>query len=144
MEWTWRQQLIMLLQSSGVGFLLGILYDFVTTIGRVKRFSRPIVFTMDALLGLLAAVVTFYFALVITGGYMHPFLFVGVSLGALTEHGSVSHVLCRAFTALLLTVTNTFAWINGAATRLHECVNRLCCRIFTGIRNNLVKIQKKL
>ena len=91
MEWTGQQQVAMLVQSCGVGLLLGVVYDIFFSAGR--RSTRPAVFIRDALFGLVAALITFFCALAITDGRMHPLLFAGSGLGMLAEHYSIGRVL---------------------------------------------------
>ncbi len=91
MEWTGQQQIAMLVQSGGVGLLLGVVYDMFFAAGR--RNTRPAVFIRDALFGLVAALITFFCALAITDGKMHPLLFAGSGLGMAAEHYSVGRAL---------------------------------------------------
>jgi|GEM_PF-2809081 len=93
MEWTGQQQLVMLMQSGGVGFLLGATYDLFFAVGRVRRSARSAVFVKDILFCLLSAVFTFYFSLMITDGQLHPLLFLGIALGMVAERGSVGRLL---------------------------------------------------
>ncbi len=100
MEWTGRQQLLFLLQSAGLGFLIGLLFEGITGIGRVCR-RRWCVFVLDALFGLLAALITFFGALAIMDGQLHPLLFAGELVGFLAEHSSVGCVASRAVSTIL-------------------------------------------
>ena len=57
MEWTWREQILLLLQCGGLGLLLGTVYDWISVWGQLRRLSRAAAFCLDALFGLLAALV---------------------------------------------------------------------------------------
>ena len=83
-EWTGRQQLLFLLQSGGLGFGLGFLFELFTASafcgGRRRRFL------LDAAFGVVAALVTFFGALAIMDGDFHPLLFAGIGVGFIAEH----------------------------------------------------------
>lgn len=87
MEWTGRQQLWFLLQSVGLGFVVGLLLDTVTSF--VPPMRRHGYLWTDVVFGPFAAVVTFFGALVIMDGQLHPLLLFGVFFGMLIEHISV-------------------------------------------------------
>ena len=94
MEWTGRQQLDYLLQSVLVGVVVGVVFDVMTECGRAAG-RRRTVFWLDGLFGVLAALITFFGALVITDGRLHPLLFFGVLSGMAVEHYSVGRLLAR-------------------------------------------------
>ena len=87
MEWTGRQQLWFLLQSVGFGFVEGLLLDMVTSF--VPPVRRSGYLWTDLAFGPFAAVVTFFGALVIMDGQLHPLLLFGVFFGMCIEHISV-------------------------------------------------------
>ena len=87
MEWTGRQQLWFLLQSVGLGFVEGLLLDMVTSF--VPPVRRSGYLWTDLAFGPFAAVVTFFGALVIMDGQLHPLLLFGVFFGMCIEHISV-------------------------------------------------------
>ncbi len=96
MEWTWREQILLLLQCGGLGLLLGTVYDWISVWGQLRRLSRTVVFWLDSLYGLLAALVTFFFALATMDGRLHPLLFVGSALGVAVQRCGISRFHRRA------------------------------------------------
>ncbi len=104
MEWTWREQIALLLQCGGLGMALGIVYDWLSVWVQWRRLSRAAVFLLDSLFGLLAALATFFFALATMDGRLHPLLFVGSAIGLLVERCGISRfhrrVLYRALSLL--------------------------------------------
>ncbi len=86
MEWTGTQQLGLLLESGGLGVLIGLLFDGMGGIVRGGPRSRWRLFSADVIFGLLAALLTFFGSLAIMDGQMHPLLFGGCLLGFLAEH----------------------------------------------------------
>ena len=82
MEWSGRQQLLFLVHSALVGAGIGLLFDCISGCLRLRKYRRYL-FIIDGLFGALAALATFFGSLVITDGYMHPLLFLGIGLGFL-------------------------------------------------------------
>lgn len=117
MEWTWQQQLHFFLQSGGVGFFLGMLYDVCFTASSACR-SRVTAFVLDALFGVLAALVTFFAALAMMDGRLHPLLFVGCGIGFLVQHSSIG----RPCTRLL---RRGGAWLRRRRLAIGQAVHRL-------------------
>lgn len=84
MEWTGKQQTVFLLQSIILGVMQGFALDVIT--GFVSSSKRKRWLWTDIAFGPLAAVVTFFGALVIMDGQLHPLLLFGVFLGMAAEH----------------------------------------------------------
>ena len=93
MEWTGRQQILFLLQSIGLGAFQGFALDVIT------GFTRPLTqrkwLWMDVMFGPMAAVCTFFGALVVMDGQLHPLLLFGVTLGMAAEHVLIGGWMCR-------------------------------------------------
>lgn len=85
MEWSGEQQLGFLLRSAAVGIGIGLLFDVISGFWRGKKYRRQL-YAADAILGVVAALITFFGALIIMDGQLHPVLFCGVLLGMLSEH----------------------------------------------------------
>lgn len=93
LEWGGAQQLMLLLQSGVLGVGLGVVFDLMTGVGRdVSKIKR---FFLDLIFCVLAALVTFFFSLVITDGKMHPILFLGCLLGMAIEHCVIGKRISR-------------------------------------------------
>ncbi len=88
-EWTGAQQVSFLLDYTGLGLLFGLVFDVLEGLQPFLRGHRVLRFLADSLLGLLAALVTFFVALATMDGVLHPLLFGGILLGAVTEHLSI-------------------------------------------------------
>lgn len=96
MGWTWRQQLWLLLQCMGLGVSLGVLYDLFGIVRLWRSRRRRSLFLTDALFGVLAALVTFFTALAIMDGRMHPLLFFGSVFGFTVQHLTLGRIASRA------------------------------------------------
>ena len=94
LEWTGQQQLLFFWQSTGLGMLVGLVFDITSGLCRVIR-RRWVVFLLDALFGVQAALITFFGALAIMDGQLHPLLFAGALVGFVMEHTSVGVYIGR-------------------------------------------------
>lgn len=89
--------MIFLLQSIFLGITQGFVLDVVTGMTRSAKRKRWL--WTDVLFGPVLAVTTFFGALVIMDGQLHPLLLFGVFLGMVTEHVIVGvwigRILCK-------------------------------------------------
>ncbi len=88
MDWTVRQQAILLIRSGGLGFLLGIIFGGMSAVGRLYSRRRVFRFGFDAFFGVVAAFCTFFYALAVMDGRFHPLLFIGAGIGFVAERRS--------------------------------------------------------
>ena len=85
MEWGVGQQLPLLCQCAPIGACIGLFFD--CTSGWLRdRSCRRKLFVADVVFGGFSAIITFFGALVVLDGQLHPMLFVGVLTGFLAEH----------------------------------------------------------
>lgn len=85
MEWSKSEQILFLFQSAIVGMLIGAVFDWLSGWYRERRYRKKLFFA-DILFGAVSAIGTFFGALVIMDGQLHPLLFFGGLLGLLMEH----------------------------------------------------------
>ena len=86
------EQLLLVLQSALVGMLIGGSLDFNHGIA-LKNTHISHVLVLDITWGCLSAVMTFFAALVLTDGQLHPVLLLGLLIGALVEHYTIGRAL---------------------------------------------------
>lgn len=92
-EWSGIQQLSFIFKSLPIGVLFGVTLNIINGLGRIWR-CRWKVFIADIVFSVIASVVTFFAALVITDGQLHPILFLGILLGLI-----ITHFLCGKYIA---------------------------------------------
>lgn len=85
MEWSSLQQLGFVLKSMVLGCCIGCVLDISGGFWRGKKHRRRM-YAADVFCCVLSAVITFFGALVITDGQLHPMLFVGIIPGVFAEH----------------------------------------------------------
>ena len=92
LEWSGWQQIQFLFESIPCGVVLGLLFEMTSGFVRfsAKKWTG---YFLDALQGVLSAIITFFAALVTMDGQLHPLLFIGVVLG----FGCERFVLARVF-----------------------------------------------
>ena len=95
MGWMGREQVRLLLESGGLGLLLGMLFDVFGALSRACGRRRIRRFLVDAAFGIPAALMTFYGALAIMDGRMHPLLFGGMLVGFCLQHLTIGRRGCR-------------------------------------------------
>lgn len=90
------EQLSVFLYSFGLGFLLGVLYDFFRMLRMIFPFGRVLTFIQDFLYVIICAFVTFCFALVLNDGRIMFYIFFGEALGWIIYYFSVGVLVMRA------------------------------------------------
>ena len=79
-EWSGQQQLLFLLKSIPVGAVVALIFSGISAIDRKRKFTWRL-FIVDVLSSILFAVITFFAALAIMDGHLHPLLFGGIIIG---------------------------------------------------------------
>ncbi len=125
-EWTGTQQILCFLQSVILGAGLGFLFEMFSALVRLSRSSVGR-FILDAVYGVLAASITFFSALIITDGRLHPLLFTGSLCGFICEHYAVGRSISRGMTWLLRRIGKGIRIaLDFADGFLFGCGSRLC------------------
>ena len=81
--------------AGGLGFLLGAFYDVFRVIRLLMRPSAKVVFFQDLLFFALSSVVTFLFALAVTGGELRFYLFLGLVTGFMAYYFTIGRAVVR-------------------------------------------------
>lgn len=88
-------QLQELFLAGGLGFLLGAFYDVFRVIRLMMRPSARVIFFQDLLYFTLSSVITFLFALAVTGGELRFYLFLGLVTGFMAYYFTVGRAVMR-------------------------------------------------
>ena len=124
MEWSKNQQLIFLCQSAVAGGMIGGLFDVVSGWYRGPQY-RSRLFVADAALGAIAAIITFFGALTIMDGHLHPLLFTGVVTGFLVEHYTIGRCLAHLISRIHRTISYMISWCIRCGREAYKAVLRL-------------------
>ncbi len=142
MEWTWREQMVLLIQCGGFGMVIGIVYDSVSVWQRFRRYSHGRVFVSDCVFCLLAALMTFFFSLATMDGRMHPLLFVGMGIGVLAERCGIGRVYrCLLYRFLMLIRLAWRCLLRALRVAAARC-RRFGDRIYIKTQKTLGKLKK--
>ena len=124
MEWSGYQQVLFLAPCALIGVAIGGLFDVFSGWFRGRAYRRRL-FAADVLLGALSAVITFFGALVVMDGHLHPLLFFGLLFGFLLEHYTVGKMigrfLCRCHCLL--------SGLRRKLVRIMQCALAFCVRL---------------
>lgn len=121
---------IQFLQSLLLGTLLSLLYDaFYTIRGLFPAQAQPHVI-LDILYFLLFGVLLFNYLLMESAGRLRYFIILGVIIGWLLYHNTVSRLVIRFFNWLLLMVHRVFSFLLSPiitlAQRLFHSISTVC------------------
>lgn len=141
LEWTGQQQLLFIWQSIGLGMLVGLAFDITTGFCRVTR-RRWAIFLLDALFGVQAALITFFGALAIMDGQLHPLLFAGALVGFVIEHGSVGVCISRGVCWCCRFLGRVGGALTAAETRIMGCFVQFSEKQRQQMRNKAKKGKK--
>lgn len=142
MEWTWREQIVLLIQCGGLGLVMGMAYDGVTVWQRFRHYSHVRVFVSDGAFCLLAALATFFFSLATMDGRMHPLLFVGIGVGVLAERCGIGRVYrCLLYRFLSFVRLVWRCGIRAARVAAARC-RQFWCAAYIKIQKSLGKLKK--
>ncbi len=126
--WVTQPSLALLWQSALLGVGLGLLFDVFNAADKSRRRNRRLTFACDVLFFALAAVVTFYFALAVADGLLHPLLFVGSLGGFLAEHWLVGRYFSPFIYRSVRGVYRFLTWIFRMISVPLRAVFRAICR----------------
>ncbi len=146
-EWAREQQLVLFCQSGLLGVALGFVFDFFNLPSKTHRQRRWMVFLIDVLFCVVAAMVTFYFSLAVMDGRMHPLLFCGSLMGFVVQHLTVGRFFGRLLYATVRVaytiLGRIFGWLEGVLLRGVSAIKRCFSYLSVKIKGNAEKSQKK-
>ena len=90
--------------AGGLGFLLGAFYDVFRVIRLLMRPSAKEVFFQDLLFFALSSVVTFLFALAVTGGELRFYLFLGLVTGFMAYYFTIGRAVMRCAKSVIAAI----------------------------------------
>ncbi len=88
MNWSGWQQIGLLAQCVPCGVIIGLVFEINSGLIRCDT-RKPFQYCLDGIFGVIAAILTFFCALVLMDGQLHPVLFLGVLCGFLMEHFTI-------------------------------------------------------
>lgn len=99
-------QLISFLIIFSLGAVLGLVYDFLRALRKVKSFNTLEVFFQDIIYFLIISPVVFCYELSLTGGEIRAFVFIALILGFLIYRFTASRIIFK----ILLIFFKAYFW----------------------------------
>lgn len=126
MEWTGQQQIRFLLQSIGLGMVQGLFLDTITGLVPIVK-GQHLLWT-DVVFGPMAAIATFFGALVIMDGQLHPLMLFGVLLGMAVEHIGIGAFLCKIIRQARRKIEKGMRAVSGFLAEKCTVFGKVCLR----------------
>ena len=134
MEWTNAEQAWRLLSSAGFGFLLGVYYELFRFGRRLFAVKTVGTFVLDTLWCVTAAFATFLFDLVLSGGQLRGYLFLGCAVGFAAYSVTVGQLVSRVTGGAVRLLRRAGRWFDRGWQRLADGAERVAAetgRFFT-------------
>lgn len=130
-----EQQLLVFLYFIAVGLITGLIFDFFKAFAKVFSFSRRIIFFMDLILCLLAALIIYQILYLLNYGEVRLFVFIALVFGMFFYYLVLSVFMYRnlliIFRALRSIIFKILKLLNILQDFLHSITNYLDQRITT-------------
>ncbi len=94
MQWSGYEQLKLFIASILLGCCLGLLFSLFNVASKLRHY-RWIMFLSDAMFFAVASIISFFFALAMMDGLLHPLLFCGCLVGFVVFHAALGRYLSR-------------------------------------------------
>jgi len=110
-EITISDQVNHLFLSCGLGFLLGLYYDFYRVPRLIMRSGRRVIFFQDVLFFLTSSIITFLFSLAVMDGKLRFYLFLGEAIGFAAYYFTIGRLVMKftgTITALIISIWKMF------------------------------------
>ncbi len=134
------RQVLQFLGTCGLGFLLGLYYEFFRSVRLWSPPSVGVCIFQDIFFCLSSALVTFFVLLGLADGNMYPYLFIGEGIGFLVFYGSLGNVIHKILLWILRLLTKIF---KGIQRKVFTPVYRWLTQKFWKAKGILVEKCKK-
>lgn len=111
-ELTGWQQIRFCIACVPWGVLIGGLFDVNSGMIRASR-KKMTILLLDGVFGPVAACITFFCALVVMDGQIHPLLLFGILSGFLLEHYTLGRILVRVSQRSVVCVHRCYRFCRG-------------------------------
>lgn len=146
-DWSGRQQILLLCQSFVFGAVLGMLFSVINVLSRVFPRRRGLIFAFDVLFFVFSSFTTFFFALAQMDGRLHPLLFLGISLGFATLYFTTGRYLARGLSIVVKVVGRNLSRLFRLVVRPLRLLAQHFVRFFDDVKQkirNVAKNSKKI
>ncbi len=138
-----NEQLTVFLCSLGLGFILGIIYDFLRGVRLSLSGGKSLVVIFDILYFLILSFITFIFILALNKGEVRLYIIFGEALGLLFYYFSFGIAAIKLTDKIILFLKKFYSLIFKIITFPFFVLKRLFRNVLVKIRKIFKKTQKK-
>lgn len=136
------EQLSIFFASLGIGFLLGILYDFLRALRLSITNARPAIVIFDLLYFFLFGIISFLFILALNKGEVRSYIIIGELIGAFAYYISFGIVAIKITNALVKQLKKLYSFIFRLISTPFRFIKRILRCLFEKTDNLLKKTEK--
>ena len=137
------EQLTIFLSSLGMGFLLGVLYDFLRAIRLSFTKSKVALIIFDILYFILFGVLTFLFILTLNKGEVRSYIIAGELIGAVFYYFSFGIAVIKFTDKAILVLKRFYSLVCKILLAPFRLIKRLFIFISKPISKFFIKTEKK-
>lgn len=137
------EQLSIFLSSLGVGFILGVLYDFLRGIRLSVSDSKVLVVVFDLLYSVLLAFITFIFILAVNKGEIRFYIISGEIIGLIFYYVSFGIAAIKITDKIVGILRKLYAFVFKLISAPFRLMKRLFSKLIGKIRFFSQKTSKK-
>ncbi len=137
------EQMLIFLASLGVGFLLGVLYDFLRAVRLSFTKEKVAVIIFDLLYFFMVAFVSYIFILAANKGEVRSYIIIGELLGAVFYYFSLGYALMKLTDKFILLLNRLYSFLFKIISFPFRLLKKIFLRIFGKIKVFFEKSEKK-
>lgn len=125
MFFTMEQQWLLVLQSVLLGFMIGVLYDFLRALRRLFAAGRIMTAVCDAIFWVLVLALVFEFGILFAAGNNRAFVLVGIVMGVFAYFQTLSGAVLLVFNL----IGAALGWVFACILQLWEDVKMVYAHV---------------
>ncbi len=137
------EQMLIFLASLGVGFLLGILYDFLRAVRLSFTRGKIAVVIFDLIYFFSVALFSYIFILAANKGEVRSYIIIGELLGAVFYYFSFGIAVIKITDRFVSLLKNFYAFIFKIISFPFRLIKRLFSKVFNKLKTFFKKTEKK-
>ena len=137
------EQMLIFLASLGVGFLLGVLYDFLRALRLSFTKGKIAVIIFDLLYFFMVAFVSYMFILAANKGEVRSYIIIGELLGAVFYYFSLGFALMKLTDKFVLILKRFYLLVFKIVSFPFHLIKNIFLKVFGKFKVILKKSEKK-
>lgn len=137
------EQMLIFLASLGVGFLLGVLYDFLRAIRLSFTRGKWSVIVFDLLYFFIVAFGSYLFILAANKGEVRSYIIIGELVGAVFYYFSLGYALMKLTDKFVLILKRFYSFIFKIISFPFRLIKKVFLKVFGKLKTIFKKSEKK-